>query len=82
MDSVWVKHCFKDRYDYYYNLETGEGTWEEPEGFQNGSHHLSKEEIQVLPSLPIIMSFSFFFNFWYSNEMSHICVYIPLHLIR
>lgn len=54
MDSVWVKHCFKDRYDYYYNLETGEGTWEEPEGFQNDSHHLSKEEIQVLPSLPMM----------------------------
>lgn len=54
-DSVWVKHCFKDRYGYYYNLEMGQGTWEEPEEFQNHlHHHLGKEEIQVHPLLPNI----------------------------
>lgn len=47
-DSVWVKHCIKDRYDYYYNLETGQGTWEEPEDFQHNCSQLGKEEIQVL----------------------------------
>lgn len=46
-DSVWVKHAVKDKYDYYYNLETGDGTWEEPEGFEHNSGQLSKEEIQV-----------------------------------
>lgn len=46
---MWVKHCIKDKYDYFYNLETEEGTWEEPEGFEQKSGHLSKEEIQVLP---------------------------------
>uniref|UniRef100_A0A669B2J0 IQ motif containing GTPase activating protein 2 n=2 Tax=Oreochromis niloticus TaxID=8128 RepID=A0A669B2J0_ORENI len=45
-DGVWVKHCIKDKYDYFYNLETEEGTWEEPEGFEQKSGHLSKEEIQ------------------------------------
>ncbi|KAM6930326.1 LOW QUALITY PROTEIN: ras GTPase-activating-like protein IQGAP2 [Xenentodon cancila] len=45
-DSVWVKHCIKDRYDFYYNLETGQGIWEEPEGFEHNRGHLSKEEIQ------------------------------------
>ncbi len=50
-DSVWVKHCIKDRYDYYYNLETGQGTWEEPEGFEHNDGQLSKEEIQVRPSV-------------------------------
>ncbi|XP_073322441.1 ras GTPase-activating-like protein IQGAP2 [Pagrus major] len=49
-DSVWVKHCVKDRYDYYYNLETGQGTWEEPEGFEHNGAHLSKEEIQIVVS--------------------------------
>uniref|UniRef100_A0A671TP20 IQ motif containing GTPase activating protein 2 n=1 Tax=Sparus aurata TaxID=8175 RepID=A0A671TP20_SPAAU len=49
-DSVWVKHCVKDRYDYYYNLETGQGTWEEPEGFEHNGAHLSKEEIQDVVS--------------------------------
>lgn len=48
-ESVWVKHRVKDRYDYYYNLETGEGTWEEPEGFEPNSSQLSKEEMQVTP---------------------------------
>uniref|UniRef100_A0A4W6G9K3 IQ motif containing GTPase activating protein 2 n=1 Tax=Lates calcarifer TaxID=8187 RepID=A0A4W6G9K3_LATCA len=49
-DSVWVKHCIKDRYDYYYNLETGQGTWEEPEGFEHNPGQLSKEEIQTVVS--------------------------------
>ncbi|KAE8292285.1 Ras GTPase-activating-like protein IQGAP1 p195 [Larimichthys crocea] len=44
--GVWVKHCIKDRYDYYYNMETGQGTWEEPEGFEHNGDHLTKEEIQ------------------------------------
>nr|XP_061803799.1 ras GTPase-activating-like protein IQGAP2 [Nerophis lumbriciformis] len=45
-ESVWVKHCIKERYDYYYNLDTGDGIWEEPESFRNNSRHLNKEEIQ------------------------------------
>uniref|UniRef100_A0A8C3AH66 IQ motif containing GTPase activating protein 2 n=1 Tax=Cyclopterus lumpus TaxID=8103 RepID=A0A8C3AH66_CYCLU len=49
-DSVWVKHCFKDRYDYYYNLETGQGIWEEPEGFEHNGGQLRKEEIQSVVS--------------------------------
>uniref|UniRef100_A0A672GV72 IQ motif containing GTPase activating protein 2 n=1 Tax=Salarias fasciatus TaxID=181472 RepID=A0A672GV72_SALFA len=49
-DSAWVKHSIKDRYDYYYNLETGQGSWEEPEGFQHNSGQLSKDEIQSVVS--------------------------------
>uniref|UniRef100_A0AAQ5Z6Q3 IQ motif containing GTPase activating protein 2 n=1 Tax=Amphiprion ocellaris TaxID=80972 RepID=A0AAQ5Z6Q3_AMPOC len=49
-DSLWVKHCIKDRYDYYYNLETGQGTWEEPEAFEHNNGQLSKEEIQNIVS--------------------------------
>ncbi|XP_064867704.1 ras GTPase-activating-like protein IQGAP2 isoform X1 [Oncorhynchus nerka] len=45
-DSVWVKHCIKDSYDYYYNLENREGTWEEPEDFTHNSTQLRREEIQ------------------------------------
>ncbi|XP_068166071.1 ras GTPase-activating-like protein IQGAP2 [Antennarius striatus] len=49
-DSVWVKHCIKDRYDYYYNLEMRQGMWEEPEGFDHNMNHLRKEEIQDVVS--------------------------------
>ena len=46
-DSVWVKHQIKGGYDYYYNLENREGTWEEPEDFTHNSTQLRREEIQV-----------------------------------
>ncbi|XP_045562939.1 ras GTPase-activating-like protein IQGAP2 isoform X2 [Salmo salar] len=45
-DSVWVKHRIKESYDYYYNLENREGTWEEPEDFTHNSTQLRREEIQ------------------------------------
>ncbi|CAB1322084.1 unnamed protein product, partial [Coregonus sp. 'balchen'] len=45
-ESVWVKHQIKGGYDYYYNLESREGTWEEPEDFTHNSTQLSREEIQ------------------------------------
>lgn len=44
----------KDRYDYYYNLEAQQGTWEEPEGFKHSDGQLSKEEIQVPPAVSAI----------------------------
>ncbi|CAG5922527.1 unnamed protein product [Menidia menidia] len=49
-DSLWVRHCVSDRYNYYYNLETGQGTWEEPEGFEHHGGHLNKEDIQNVVS--------------------------------
>ncbi|KAF7661071.1 hypothetical protein LDENG_00268810 [Lucifuga dentata] len=45
-ESVWVKHLIKDRYDYFYNLQNGEGTWKEPEGFVHNGGQLNKQEIQ------------------------------------
>uniref|UniRef100_A0A8C7GVB8 IQ motif containing GTPase activating protein 2 n=1 Tax=Oncorhynchus kisutch TaxID=8019 RepID=A0A8C7GVB8_ONCKI len=45
-ECVWVKHRIKDSYDYYYNLENREGTWEEPEDFTHNSTQLRREEIQ------------------------------------
>uniref|UniRef100_A0A3B4BD61 Ras-GAP domain-containing protein n=1 Tax=Periophthalmus magnuspinnatus TaxID=409849 RepID=A0A3B4BD61_9GOBI len=50
-DSVWVKHCIKERYNYYYNIQDGEGTWMEPAEFKDNSKHLSREEIQDVISL-------------------------------
>ncbi|GCB74694.1 hypothetical protein scyTo_0003785 [Scyliorhinus torazame] len=44
--SVWVMHKIKDKYEYYYNLETTEGTWDKPEHFVQNNTQLSKEEIQ------------------------------------
>lgn len=45
--SAWVKHRVKDKYDYYYSLQSSEGTWDEPEGFIQNNTQLTKEEIQV-----------------------------------
>ncbi|XP_035292082.1 ras GTPase-activating-like protein IQGAP2 isoform X1 [Anguilla anguilla] len=47
-DSVWVKHCIKDKYDFFYNLESKEGTWLEPEGFVHCNTQLTKEQIQSI----------------------------------
>ncbi|XP_076002971.1 ras GTPase-activating-like protein IQGAP1 isoform X2 [Genypterus blacodes] len=48
--SVWVKHWVKGGHNYYYNLETKEGTWEEPEGFLQNNVQLNKEDIQSVVS--------------------------------
>ncbi|XP_063051320.1 ras GTPase-activating-like protein IQGAP2 [Engraulis encrasicolus] len=45
-DSVWVKHRLKDRYDFYYNLQTQKGSWNEPEEFVHNTSQLTREEIQ------------------------------------
>uniref|UniRef100_A0A669D6I7 IQ motif containing GTPase activating protein 2 n=1 Tax=Oreochromis niloticus TaxID=8128 RepID=A0A669D6I7_ORENI len=45
-NRIYICGTASDKYDYFYNLETEEGTWEEPEGFEQKSGHLSKEEIQ------------------------------------
>lgn len=46
-DVLWVKHCIKDKYDFYYNLQTRQGTWEKPEEYKDSWSQLSKEDIQV-----------------------------------
>uniref|UniRef100_H2M1F4 IQ motif containing GTPase activating protein 2 n=1 Tax=Oryzias latipes TaxID=8090 RepID=H2M1F4_ORYLA len=45
-DVLWVKHCIKDKYDFYYNLQTRQGTWEKPEEYKDSWSQLSKEDIQ------------------------------------
>lgn len=45
--SLWVKHRIKDKYDYFYNLESQTGTWVEPDDFVHDSTQLTKEDIQV-----------------------------------
>ncbi|XP_030647761.1 ras GTPase-activating-like protein IQGAP2 isoform X2 [Chanos chanos] len=44
--TFMVKHQVRDRYTFFYNLETQEGTWVEPEGFVHDSSQLTREEIQ------------------------------------
>ncbi|XP_034756385.1 ras GTPase-activating-like protein IQGAP1 [Etheostoma cragini] len=48
--SDWVKHWVKGGHNYYYNLETNEGTWVEPEGFVQNTTQLNKEDIQSVVS--------------------------------
>uniref|UniRef100_A0A673H723 Ras GTPase-activating-like protein IQGAP1 n=1 Tax=Sinocyclocheilus rhinocerous TaxID=307959 RepID=A0A673H723_9TELE len=45
--SSWVKHKIKDKYDYFYNIESKEGTWLEPDHFVYDSSQLTTEDIQV-----------------------------------
>lgn len=45
--SEWMQHWVKGGYNYYYNLKTREGTWEEPTGFIQNNTQLNKDEIQV-----------------------------------
>ncbi|CAG00272.1 unnamed protein product [Tetraodon nigroviridis] len=48
--SEWVKHWVKGGHDYYYNLNTKEGTWVEPEGFLQNNTQLNKDDIQSVVS--------------------------------
>ncbi|KAL6465514.1 hypothetical protein MHYP_G00256470 [Metynnis hypsauchen] len=48
--SMWVKHRIKDKYDYFYDLETKKGTWVQPEDFIHDSTQLTKEDIQNVVS--------------------------------
>uniref|UniRef100_A0A7N6AAU0 IQ motif containing GTPase activating protein 1 n=1 Tax=Anabas testudineus TaxID=64144 RepID=A0A7N6AAU0_ANATE len=48
--SAWVKHWVKGGHNYYYNLETKEGVWVEPESFLQNNTQLNKEDIQSVVS--------------------------------
>ncbi|KAI2662428.1 Ras GTPase-activating-like protein IQGAP1 [Labeo rohita] len=48
--SEWMKHWVKGGHNYYYNLKTGQGTWEEPAEFTPNNTQLNKEEIQSVVS--------------------------------
>uniref|UniRef100_A0A8C8HI21 IQ motif containing GTPase activating protein 2 n=1 Tax=Oncorhynchus tshawytscha TaxID=74940 RepID=A0A8C8HI21_ONCTS len=67
-DSVWVKHQIKGGYDYYYNLENREGTWEEPEDFTHNSTQLRREEIQVHTHLLVLTAEYNREQLWFANE--------------
>ncbi|XP_030049120.1 ras GTPase-activating-like protein IQGAP2 isoform X3 [Microcaecilia unicolor] len=47
-ECPWIKLRVKDRYDYYYNVETEEGTWLQPEGILLNNTWLTREEIQLI----------------------------------
>ncbi|XP_074388270.1 ras GTPase-activating-like protein IQGAP2 isoform X6 [Zonotrichia albicollis] len=45
-ESPWIKLVMKAMYDYYYNVETEEGTWVAPKGVVPKTSWLTGEEIQ------------------------------------
>lgn len=45
--SEWMKHWVKGGHNYYYNLKTEQGTWDEPPDLVSNNTQLNKEEIQV-----------------------------------
>uniref|UniRef100_A0A673JJ39 Ras GTPase-activating-like protein IQGAP1 n=1 Tax=Sinocyclocheilus rhinocerous TaxID=307959 RepID=A0A673JJ39_9TELE len=49
-DSEWMKHWVKGGHNYYYNIKTGQGTWEEPSDFIPNNTQLNKEDIQSVVS--------------------------------
>ncbi|KAI7814790.1 putative ras GTPase-activating-like protein IQGAP1, partial [Triplophysa rosa] len=48
--SEWMKHWVKGGHNYYYNLKTGQGTWDEPPDLVSNNTQLNKEEIQSVVS--------------------------------
>ncbi|CAN9507270.1 unnamed protein product [Ophioblennius macclurei] len=48
--SEWVKHWVKGGHDYFYNLNSKEGTWVEPENFVQNNTQLNKDDIQGVVS--------------------------------
>lgn len=48
--SEWVKHWVTGGHNYYYNLQTKEGTWVEPENFIQNNTQLNKDDIQGVVS--------------------------------
>ncbi|XP_051644097.1 ras GTPase-activating-like protein IQGAP2 isoform X8 [Manacus candei] len=47
-ESPWIKLVMKSMYDYYYNVETEEGTCDTPEGVVPKTSWLTGEEIQKI----------------------------------
>ncbi|XP_062456664.1 ras GTPase-activating-like protein IQGAP2 isoform X1 [Rhea pennata] len=47
-ESPWIKLVMKDMYDYYYNVETEEGTCVAPEGVMPKTSWLTGQEIQSI----------------------------------
>ncbi|XP_068783788.1 ras GTPase-activating-like protein IQGAP2 isoform X11 [Struthio camelus] len=47
-ESPWIKFVMKDMYDYYYNVETEEGTCVAPEGVVPKTTWLTGQEIQSI----------------------------------
>ncbi|XP_033928494.1 ras GTPase-activating-like protein IQGAP2 isoform X1 [Melopsittacus undulatus] len=47
-ESPWIKLVMKNMYDYYYNVETEEGTCDAPRGVVTKTSWLSGEEIQSI----------------------------------
>uniref|UniRef100_A0A8D0GB12 IQ motif containing GTPase activating protein 3 n=1 Tax=Sphenodon punctatus TaxID=8508 RepID=A0A8D0GB12_SPHPU len=43
----WVQHKLKDGAEYYFNLQTFEGSWVRPQSCVLNATHLSREEIQA-----------------------------------
>ncbi|XP_006628835.1 ras GTPase-activating-like protein IQGAP1 [Lepisosteus oculatus] len=48
--SEWMKNWVKGGHNYYFNLKTREGSWDEPPNFIQNNTQLSKEEIQSVVS--------------------------------
>ncbi|XP_053303934.1 ras GTPase-activating-like protein IQGAP2 isoform X2 [Spea bombifrons] len=47
-EGSWLKIRLKDKYDYYYNVDTERGQWSQPEEITPKSSWLSREEIQAI----------------------------------
>uniref|UniRef100_A0A8C5Q8B6 IQ motif containing GTPase activating protein 2 n=1 Tax=Leptobrachium leishanense TaxID=445787 RepID=A0A8C5Q8B6_9ANUR len=47
-EGSWIKLRLKDRYDYYYNVETEKGCWSQPEDIIPKSSWLTRDEIQAI----------------------------------
>uniref|UniRef100_A0A8C5RM26 IQ motif containing GTPase activating protein 3 n=1 Tax=Laticauda laticaudata TaxID=8630 RepID=A0A8C5RM26_LATLA len=44
--ALWVQHRLRDGSEYYFHLQSFEGSWEQPQPLALNTAHLSREEIQ------------------------------------
>uniref|UniRef100_A0A8C5RL87 IQ motif containing GTPase activating protein 3 n=1 Tax=Laticauda laticaudata TaxID=8630 RepID=A0A8C5RL87_LATLA len=45
-EALWVQHRLRDGSEYYFHLQSFEGSWEQPQPLALNTAHLSREEIQ------------------------------------
>uniref|UniRef100_A0AAR2LN93 Ras-GAP domain-containing protein n=1 Tax=Pygocentrus nattereri TaxID=42514 RepID=A0AAR2LN93_PYGNA len=63
-----MNHRIKDKYDYFYDLETKKGTWVQPEDFIHDSTQLTKEDIQMNAAIEIVTAEYNREQLWLANE--------------
>ena len=47
IDTAWVSSTTREGDTFYFNTETLDGSWDEPDEYNSETNQLNREEIQV-----------------------------------